>query len=236
MSPESDGLRLGDAAASLWAVTGRTSRGTLGWVGAFTVLVLVAQAALPAARGGTPPSSPLASRAARVSGLLPGWTSRDTTLGSAPCRLAPASDETGRIAPTYTAPTTLRPWAEIDLAIARWRSAALARTITEEVGNAKRLACIEAHQQVLYKRRYHRAVVMRFSSKMPAWVKADPSAALRGYTQTIHVPGYKTSLVYVEVAFIDKADPRVAWSLGFFDYGQASLVPLFKRILATAER
>jgi hypothetical protein len=39
----------------------------------------------------------------------------------------------------------------------------------------------------------------------------------------------------VEVAFLDKSDPRVAWSAGFFYYGQASFVPLFNKILAAAE-
>jgi hypothetical protein len=182
-----------------------------------------------------PPALSLEPRAERITRLLSEWTVRSTPPSSAPCRLLPISEETARIAPTYTSPASLHPGAEIDLTIARWHTAGLARSVTERVGEAKEFDCIRAHQQARYKRTYHRTVTIRFDPHLPTWVHPNQGQLLHGYTQTIHVPGYKTSLVYVEVAFIDKSDPRVSWSIGFFDYGQATLVPLFRTILAAAE-
>jgi hypothetical protein len=224
------------AATALGHALTRRHNGFVRQAACILIVGLAAGLWVGAAYTAAPPSAGLAARAARITRLLPGWASHDSSLSSAPCRIAPASEETARIAPTYTSPKTLHPAVEVDLTIARWRSAALARAITGRVGNAKALACIRAHQTQLYKHNYHRSVAITFSAQTPTWVKPDPAALLHGYTQTIHVAGYKTPLIYVELAFIDKADPSVAWSVGFFDYGQLSAVPLFKKILAAGER
>jgi hypothetical protein len=185
------------------------------------------------ARGAASPtdSSGLPARADRVAGALLGWSRELTTLKAATCKVPVSNRETSRYAPSFLSPKG-RPQEQVNVTLARWPSAAVALEAQHEATSATRRACVIENQKNYYLARYSLKVGVTASGRVPSWMRPLPPAPFVVQTYTVTSPVH-APLHYTIVQFIDRADPRVTWAIGFGYSGTAPRAPA-KTILVAA--
>lgn len=201
-----------------------------GLITAWAVLLTLAAAPTRAAEA---PESPLAARADRIAHFLQGWKLGRVPNGQCPQFPAVLADP-GRIVWNYRYSSARN----ITLVLFRTRSPAVARENVATVDTPAVLTCARTTTVAAFKRSNPTtAMSLHIEPGTPTWVKPDAEAGMHGATTTVSFPGHPSygSAVVVTVAFIDKSNPRIVWSLDFVYNGPAPFA-LFRKILAAAER